>query len=66
MVRLNLPSVERFIRVALGLGVAVYAWVALAQPNPVFIAIGFCLAMTGLIGFCPVCAVAGRRLEPKP
>jgi hypothetical protein len=66
MFRLNLPSIERFIRVLLGLGLAAYAWLAAAQPNPIFVATGLCLAMTGLIGFCPACALVGRRLGPKP
>jgi len=66
MFRLNLPSVERLVRIMLGLGLAAYAWFAPAQPNPIFVATGLCLALTGLVGFCPACALAGRRLKPKP
>src|SRR5438128_2745381 len=64
MFRLNLPTAERLIRIALGLGLAAYAWAA--GPNLIFVATGLCVALTGLVGFCPVCAVAGRRLKPKP
>lgn len=66
MFRLNLPSIERLVRVLLGLGLAAYAWFAAAEPNPIFVATGLCVALTGLVGFCPVCALAGRRLKPKP
>ena len=66
MLRLNLPSIERLLRVALGLGLAAYAWFASAAPNPIFVATGLCVALTGLVGFCPVCALAGRRLTTKP
>lgn len=66
MLRLNLPIVERLVRLLIGLGLAAYAWLAPDEPNPIFVAVGLCVALTGLIGFCPACALAGRRLKPKP
>ena len=65
MFGLNLPWVERLIRALLGLGLAAYAWLAPAHPNLVFVATGLCVALTGIIGFCPACALAGRRLRPR-
>lgn len=65
MPRLNLPTVEHLIRLLLGLGLAAYAWLAPDEPNPIFVAVGVCVALTGLVGFCPACALAGRRLNPR-
>jgi len=66
MFGINLPSIERLARLPIGLGLAAFAWVAPAQPNLILASIGLCVALTGLVGFCPVCALAGRRLTPKP
>ena len=60
MLRLNLPALERLSRLALGLGLAAGAWMVPARPNVLLVAIGTCVALTGLVGFCPACAVAGR------
>lgn len=61
----NVPVWERVVRVAAGGGVAALAlgmlgggwagWLAGAS------ALG--LAATGLVGFCPACALVGRRLD---
>ena len=63
MFSLNLPSIERVIRALVGLAMATCGWVCSDQPNVLFIAIGTCVALTGLIGFCPACALVGRRLK---
>jgi hypothetical protein len=58
----NVPVGERVLRVAVGLGGAVVAvllvpgvlgWVAVASVAG--------LALTGLVGFCPLCAMVGRK-----
>jgi hypothetical protein len=58
----NVPVGERVLRVAVGLGGAVAAvllvpgvlgWVAGASVAG--------LALTGLVGFCPLCAMVGRK-----
>ena len=64
MLRTNVASIERPIRVALGAGIAAYAWLGLAAPSPLLIAMGACVALTGIIGFCPACAIVGRRIRP--
>ncbi len=61
----NLPVWERVIRVCMGVLAALLGW--WAAPDPVFAWLAYgtaaVLAMTGFIGFCPMCALAGRRLK---
>jgi DUF2892 family protein len=61
----NVPPLERLARLLLGLVAAACALCGLAQPSLVAAALGLCLAATGLVGFCPACALAGRRLTPR-
>ncbi len=61
----NLPLWERAIRVCLGvLAAALGFW---AAPDPVLAWLaygtGAILTLTGFLGFCPMCALAGRRLK---
>lgn len=59
----NLPGWERAIRFAMGITVAALAY--LYAPNSVMtwigIGMGVMFAVTGFIGFCPMCAMVGRR-----
>ncbi|MDR3464551.1 MAG: DUF2892 domain-containing protein [Xanthobacteraceae bacterium] len=59
----NLPGWERAIRVALGVVIAVMAWRTAAAPWMIWAgaAMGTMLAVTGFVGFCPMCAMVGRR-----
>jgi hypothetical protein len=62
----NLPSRERVLRVVLAGIVAALALLFLPAPSSWALAIsalGF--SVTGIVGFCPACALVGRRLE-KP
>lgn len=61
----NVAAIERPLRVALGAGIAAYAVFGLAQPSIVLVAMGACVALTGLVGFCPACAIMGRQIRPK-
>ena len=59
----NLPTWERVLRVALGAALAAGALVL--WPGLVgWVVAGACagMALSGLLGFCPACALAGRRL----
>jgi hypothetical protein len=62
--RKNLPGWERAIRVIAGL--ALIAWGLLAFPAaPLGYAIaagGITAILTGFFGFCPMCAMVGRKL----
>jgi hypothetical protein len=62
----NVPPWKRLLRlVAAAVGVVVgltmmaepWSWVTAAS------AVGF--GLTGLVGFCPMCAMVGRRLTPS-
>jgi Inner membrane protein YgaP-like, transmembrane domain len=62
-IKTNLPGWERAIRIAMGVMVAGLAY--LYAPSAVMawlgIAMGVMFAGTGFIGFCPMCAMVGRR-----
>jgi hypothetical protein len=61
----NVPNWERVLRVIVGLlslGYAVMNWGGSALAIGAGI-VGAMLAMTGLFGFCPMCAMVGRKLH---
>jgi hypothetical protein len=61
----NVPGWERAAGVAMGAGLLA-ASVLHFGPTPVgwgVGAIGAMAAMSGLLGFCPACAMVGRRLD---
>lgn len=61
----NVPGWERVLRSVLGMLALAYAvmnWGGAGFAVAVGI-VGAMLAMTGLIGFCPMCALAGRKLK---
>jgi hypothetical protein len=60
----NVPGWERAARAAMGVGLVAAAVVHFG-PTPLgwgVGAMGAMAAMTGLIGFCPACAMVGRKL----
>lgn len=60
----NLPVWERLLRGATGAALVVYALLAPAGPLAwlaVVAAAG--LVLSGIFGFCPACAMVGRRLK---
>ena len=65
MFRTNVTALERPIRFLLGAGIAAYAFFGLPQPSILLVAMGVCVALTGIVGFCPACAIVGRQLRPK-
>jgi len=60
----NLPPWERWGRALAGLGlIALGAAVAWGTPAGWIIAgLGAMILLTGFVGFCPMCAMVGRRL----
>lgn len=59
----NISSGERILRVAVGLCGLGFAWVMLGS-SVIGVAAGIMgamLSVTGLAGFCPMCAMAGRK-----
>ncbi|QOF81770.1 DUF2892 domain-containing protein [Variovorax sp. 38R] len=63
----NVPGWERALRIALGL--VGLAFAAMNWPaNALAVAVGLMgamLALTGLVGFCPMCAMLGRKLDQE-
>ncbi|MHB8254801.1 MAG: YgaP family membrane protein [Acidiferrobacter sp.] len=62
----NVPWQERWLRMGLGVGVATYALTRIGGTLGWIIVVGAgVLLLTGVLGFCPACALAGRRLEKR-
>lgn len=60
----NLPLWERSLRISLGAAVTVYAVLNMASVwGWLIVTSGAGIALTGIFGFCPACALAGRRLK---
>lgn len=61
----NIPGWERALRLALGVGLVAAAVVHFGSTPMGWGAgaMGAMAAMSGLFGFCPACAMAGRRLQ---
>lgn len=60
----NVPTWERLLRILVAAAAIAIAWFALeglARPLLAVGALGF--AVTGLVGYCPACAMIGRRLD---
>ena len=60
----NLPMWERAVRVCAGLLIGAAGFYFAAEPVIVWltVAAGAVFAGTGFVGFCPMCAMAGRKL----
>jgi hypothetical protein len=63
----NVPGWERAVRVVAGLAMIACGLFGL-KGLPVgylIAAVGIFTLLTGFVGFCPMCAIAGRRLDSK-
>lgn len=61
----NLPTWERALRLCIGLAIA-FAPLFIAMDSAfkwIVVAAGIVFACTGFIGFCPMCALFGRKLK---
>lgn len=62
----NLPAWERWLRVGGGTAVVVYALLGVRLDIGWILAVGGAgIALSGVFGFCPMCALAGRRLRKR-
>jgi hypothetical protein len=60
----NVPTWERVLRVVVGLAVVAWSLLALAGVWSIVIAASAAgIVASGLFGFCPACAMVGRRLD---
>lgn len=63
----NIPAVERVLRVMAGamMIAAGWHWLPGQIAGYAIMAMGAMALMTGFIGFCPMCSIAGRKLLLK-
>jgi hypothetical protein len=60
----NVPTWERVLRVIAGLALAAWAVLALGGLWGTLAALSAAgVVLSGLIGFCPACAMVGRKLD---
>ena len=62
--RKNLPGWERATRVIAGIALIAWGWLAFpVMPlGYAIVAAGVTAIVTGFFGFCPMCAMVGRKL----
>lgn len=63
----NVPNRQRALRVILGAMMIAggFYWFHLSMQTVVFVIVGTMMALTGFIGYCPMCSVAKRMSAPK-
>jgi len=62
----NVPGWERAVRIIVALAVAAGGLAVVPAPwNWVLVAAGIGLGLSGVFGFCPACALVGRRLQQR-
>lgn len=61
----NVPAFERILRIMLGAAmIALGFWMAKGPMITALVAgSGLIAALTGFFGFCPMCAMVGRKLD---
>ncbi len=60
----NVPTWERVLRVAAGLAVVAWSLLALGGLGGTVLALSAAgIVLSGLFGFCPACAMVGRKLD---
>ena len=62
----NLPTWERAVRLLASVAVALCAYKFWGHPaGVIFAVLAVYNTLTAIFGFCPACALAGRKLAPK-
>ncbi len=63
----NLPTWERAVRIAMGvvIGAAVFSGFTSGLVTYLAIATAATMVLTAFVGFCPACAMVGRRYLEK-
>jgi hypothetical protein len=68
----NVPNFERIFRIILGAGLlllALFGSSLIGQPTPLgtglLVFSALFIVVTGFIGWCPACAMVGRKLKNK-
>lgn len=60
----NVPNWERVLRIAAAIGLLIFAYVnwGSSRVSVGGAILGAALVMTGIMGYCPMCAMVGRKL----
>jgi hypothetical protein len=61
----NVPPAERIVRLLAAAAIAAWGIVAGGPFGSTLVASAAGFAITGVIGFCPMCALVGRKLKAK-
>jgi hypothetical protein len=68
----NVPNSERLLRIGLALGLIgllAFGQSLIGSPSPLIMGIivitAVFIAVTGFVGWCPACALFGRKLKAK-
>lgn len=63
----NVPAWERILRVMMGLAMIAAGLMMFGgqATGYVLAAVGAMAALTGFVGYCPMCAMVGRKLDSK-
>ena len=66
--RKNIYTWEQIVRLIGGMALALYGYFALSSGalGYLLIAAGVVTAVSGILGFCPACAMVGRKLKQPP
>jgi len=60
----NVPTWERIVRIVAGLAVVAWSLLALGGVWGIVLALSAVgIVASGIFGFCPACAMVGRRLD---
>lgn len=65
--RKNVPGWERGLRALVGIATMAFGvWgMPVSLLSYLIIATGFTALLTGFVGFCPMCAMVGRKLDDE-
>ncbi|MFN8418785.1 MAG: DUF2892 domain-containing protein [Anaerolineae bacterium] len=68
----NVPNIERALRILFGvvlIGIALFGQSMIGEMSPLVIALlifsALFVIVTGFIGWCPACALIGRKLKDQ-
>jgi hypothetical protein len=62
----NISVLERVVRFVIGSVATVAGLLTLESPwKWILVVAGIGVAITGVVGFCPACALVGRRLDKR-
>lgn len=67
--RKNIRAWEQIVRIVMGIAMVAYGLIAMAGTTAGYglAAMGLMIGMTGVFGYCPACAMMGRKLDhPTP